>query len=125
MRSKGIQFPQAERETISRNTKEALAAAKARGTKLGNPNGAAAIKAAGKGTQGLRRAVVANADRHAKDLRPVVEAPRAVGIVSLRGIAAELNARGMRTRRGGTWQVSNVRNLVARIDPGQSPTANT
>ena len=37
---------QAERKMISERTKSALAAAKARGTKLGNPNGAAALKAA-------------------------------------------------------------------------------
>ena len=116
----GIMAPvaQAEREAISRRTKEALAVAKARGVKLGNPNGAAALMRAGKGAVALRATVVANADRFAAELAAVVEAIRAEGYVSLRAIATELNRRGMRTRRGGTWQVSNVGNLVGRL---QSP----
>ena len=89
--------------------------AKARGVKLGNPNGAAALRRAGKGAVALRATVVANADRHALDLAPVLEELRAQGVTSLRGIAAELNARGMRTRRGGQWQVSNVGNLLRRL----------
>lgn len=39
---------QQERQTISMRTKEALKAAKARGKVLGNPNGAAALRRAGK-----------------------------------------------------------------------------
>ena len=106
---------QAEREAISRRTKEALAVAKARGVKLGNPNGVAALLRAGKGAVALRAAVSANAERFATELAPVLSDIRAEGHVTLRAIAAELNRRGMMTRRGGRWQVSNVRNLVGRL----------
>jgi hypothetical protein len=40
--------------------------------KLGNPNGAAALRLAGKGGVALRASVVANADRFAEDLAPVL-----------------------------------------------------
>ena len=106
---------QAEREAISRRTKEALAVAKARGVKLGNPNGAEALRWAGKGAVALREAVVRNADTHAQDLAGVVMDIRASGATSLRALAEALNARGMLTRRGGQWQVSNVRNLLGRL----------
>jgi DNA invertase Pin-like site-specific DNA recombinase len=106
---------QAEREAISRRTKEALAVAKARGVKLGNPNGAAALRRAGKGGVALREAVAANADRHAQDLAPVLQALREQGVTSLRGIAAELNERGMLTCRGGKWDVPNLKNLLVRL----------
>ena len=107
---------QAEREAISRRTKEALAVAKGRGVKLGNPNGAEALRRAGKGAVALREAVGSNADRFAAELAPVLSDVHARGHVTLRTIAAELNRRGMRTRRGGRWQVSNVRNLIGRLD---------
>lgn len=106
---------QAEREAISRRTKEALAVAKARGIQLGNPNGAEALRRAGRGAVALREAVSANADQFAEGLALVIVDIRAQGHISLRTIAAELNRRGMMTRRGGTWQVSNVKNLIARL----------
>ncbi len=109
---------QAEREAISRRTKEALAVAKARGVRLGNPNGNAALQRAGKGGAALQATVSANADAFARDLAPVITDIHAAGHVTLRAIAAELTARGIRTRRGGAWQVSNVRNLMARLRSG-------
>jgi DNA invertase Pin-like site-specific DNA recombinase len=108
---------QQEREAISRRTKEALAAAKARGVKLGNPNGAAALRRAGKGGVALRATVSGNADAFAEALTPVIDEIRSRDITSLRGIATELNDRGIVTRRGGRWHVSNVRNLLGRLGP--------
>ena len=112
---------QQEREAISRRTKEALTVAKARGVKLGNPNGAAALRRAGKGAVALRGAVAHNADQHAQNLAEVIADIKAGGATSLRAMAEALTARGMRTRRGGTWQVSNVRNLMVRIKQVDRP----
>ncbi len=103
---------QAEREAISRRTKEALAVAKARGAKLGNPNGAESLRQAGKGGVALRAAVSANAATFAADLAPVLADIRKAGDTSLRAIAAELTARRSRTRRGGKWGVGNVSALM-------------
>jgi hypothetical protein len=110
---------QAEREAISRRTKEALAVAKARCVKQGNPNGAAALRRAGKGGGALRETVSFNADVHARHLAPVLEELDAQGVNSLRGITAALNDRSVLTRRGGRWHVSNVHNLLARVRPSQ------
>ena len=95
-----------EREMISQRTKAALAAAKARGTKLGNPNGDGARAIA------VRR-LSADADRFADAVRPVVDGLMARGL-GLRAIARELNERGIKTARGRDWQATTVRNLLAR-----------
>ncbi|MDF1873670.1 recombinase family protein [Vannielia sp.] len=94
---------QQEREAISRRTKEALAAAKARGMMLGNPNGAAALRRAGEGDVALRVALSRNADAFAAGLAEVIAEIRAEGLTSLRAIARQLNTRGILTRRGGRW----------------------
>ncbi|WP_229804940.1 recombinase family protein, partial [Neogemmobacter tilapiae] len=75
----------------------------------------AALRRAGKGGSALRATVTANAQAFAQDLAPVLADIRAEGHTSLRAIAAELTKRGIQTRRGGKWQVSNVVGLVGRI----------
>ena len=105
-----------ERRLISQRTKAALAAAKARGVKLGNPNGAAAIRRAGKGTKAAVKALKAGADAHARQLAPVVRELQAEGHTSLPALARELNERQMRTPRGGKWHPSSVRNLLQRLE---------
>jgi DNA invertase Pin-like site-specific DNA recombinase len=87
---------QHEREMISERTKAALAAAKKRGQRLGNPN---LTEAAKHGTA----AVKANARRFAANVRPIIEEIIRTGATSDNAIAAKLNERNVRTARGGKW----------------------
>lgn len=100
-------FAEHERDQISARTKAALQAAKARGTKLGNPQ----IDAA---RNGAVVALKASADQHAGNVLPIIRAIQASGATSLRDVAAALNARGVRTARGGEWHASTVRNVLGR-----------
>ena len=106
---------QAERKAIATRTREALAAVKARGTRLGNPNGAAALHRAAQGNAAALNAVKANAASRAEDYAPVVADIRAAGTSSLSAIARELNERGIVTPRGGRWHPSSVGNLLRRL----------
>lgn len=105
-----------ERERISERTKAALAAAKARGQRLGNPNGAAALRRAAKGNGASVKAIKAGADEFADALRETIEGLKARGRCSLASIASELNAAHIKTTRGGKWYPSSVRNLLSRLD---------
>lgn len=108
----GIMALVAEREAemTSKRTREALAAAKARGVKLGNPNQHSREEAGRLG----RDIVMAQADMFAENVVPIIEAIRASGIKTLQGIADSLNARGIQTRRGGEWHPMTVRNILKR-----------
>jgi DNA invertase Pin-like site-specific DNA recombinase len=115
---------EAERRAISLRTKEALAAAKKRlakeGRRLGNPNGAAALRrglALAGGPDPLRAAAGAHEAgvRRAEALRATVEAMRADGIVTVSGLVEALNAGGFRTPRGGRWHDMSVRRLLSAL----------
>lgn len=96
-----------ERKMISNRTKDALAAAKARGVKLGSP----AIE---KARASSIEAKKANAAAHAARVLPIIEAIQKAGATSLRAIAAELTARKVETARGGVWTAVQVSNILKR-----------
>lgn len=112
---------QEEREAISRRTREALAAAKARGQRLGNPNGPAAFRRAGKGNHAAIAAVTENANARSESLRRTIAEMKEAGITSLGAIAEALNADRIETPRGGRWHPSSVRNLLGRLQAQTSP----
>ena len=62
-----------------------------------------------------RRVQSTEAEAFAVNVLPIIESLRASGVRDLRGLAAALNNRGVRTARGGRWHVSNVKNLVDRF----------
>jgi len=99
-----------EREAISERTKAALAAAKARGKKLGGPRLAAARRASIKARSEV-------ADAFAANVRPIIKEIQASGVSSLRGVARALTARGVPTARGGSWSDVMVAAVLRR--PGR------
>lgn len=98
-----------EREMISERTKAALAAAKARGVRLGTPH-----------TQRLAQERRAAADAHALKLRAVLAELWVAGITNIREIATALNERGIPASRGGQWHPTSVQRLLARYGPARA-----
>lgn len=103
-----------EAKRISERTKAALAAAKARGVKLGGHRGATltdAVRAAGRASR------AAKASSRADDLAPVLAELREAGVSSLGGLAKALNERGIPTARGaqGRWTAVQVSRVLARL----------
>lgn len=96
-----------ERALIAGRTRAALAAAKARGVKLGNPN-----------IEHARERAIAvikgEAERAAGNVLPIINEVRRAGATSLRQVAEALNSRGISTPRGGVWYATSVRNVLAR-----------
>lgn len=117
---------QAEREGISRRTKEALATIKTKLDaggdhtssrsgrtirRLGNPLGATALGVFARSNSRATKARQSKAAKRCVDLQPMLTALAGEGITSLSGIAKALNARGIATPRNGAWYPSTVLRL--------------
>lgn len=102
---------QAERKAISERTKAALAAAKARGVRLGNPRlcpGNAAYAAIATKARTMR------ANQRAAELREVIESAERQGHITLRQLAHYLNELGIASAYGGPWHPNSVRRIQLR-----------
>jgi DNA invertase Pin-like site-specific DNA recombinase len=97
-----------ERTQIADRTRAALAAKKAQGAILANRTNLGEAQSMG------AAANRASEDAFAANVLPIVRQIEAAGATTHRAIAAALNARGIRTARGGAWHDSTVRNLLAR-----------
>jgi DNA invertase Pin-like site-specific DNA recombinase len=107
-----------EGRAISERTKAALAAAKARGVKLGwsSPERVSEQREAAKKGAAVNKAQAAT---YAANILPTIEQIR-VGGASLRQTAAELNTRGVKTARGGEWHATTVRNILTASNSADS-----
>lgn len=103
-----------EREMISRRTKDALAAAKRRGVRLGNPR----LKPGdAKATAIARAAYTQQAQERAAAVLPFIAAARKAGAATLREIAEAMTARGIRTPSGrGRWHPATVLAVLRRAE---------
>ena len=107
-----------EREMISERTKAALAAAKKRGQRLGNPG---ITEVAKRG----RAVLKANARRFAANVRPIIDEIMRAGATSHNAIAAKLNERNVKTARGGTWTHVQVGAILRPFEGGSANVALT
>lgn len=96
---------------ISERTKAALAAAKARGTLLGNP----LIHADARAFAEAREAAFRKRHLDGIDLAAEIRAIREAGVTDYRGLATALNAKGIPTPRGGKWHPSSIHRQAKRL----------
>ncbi|WP_298964610.1 recombinase family protein [uncultured Methylobacterium sp.] len=99
---------------VSDRTRKALAAAKARGVRLGSPQNLSRQEE-GRIRGRARRTQLCN-DR-AADLAPIIAEVRREGARSPGQIAAALDARGIPAARGGTWSALQVQRVLRRLPP--------
>ena len=110
-------FAQYERERISKRTKDALAALKRRGAKLGNPNGWTS-DAQEKATTAKRTNAKKNSNtRKAKDrIRELIELAQFKSqALTIDQVAGRMNDAGLRTTRGKKFTKFNVRYLLNQV----------
>jgi DNA invertase Pin-like site-specific DNA recombinase len=101
-----------ERALISTRTKAALAAAKARGTKLGGDRGNLTDET----RKAASAALTAQAKAFASSIKPAIDKLRADGASSLRELARGLSDQGIATPRGSSnWTAMGVRRLLKAI----------
>jgi DNA invertase Pin-like site-specific DNA recombinase len=97
----------------SERTKKALAAAKARGVKLGGFRGRAGTA---DNTARAREARSSKAGSHAASLKPIFDRLDPDGSLSLRALAEKLSAEGLPTPAGGAiWTAATVARVKARL----------
>lgn len=101
---------QHEREAIAQRTKEALGAAKARGTVLGGKR-----KGAAKIATYQRKGVAAARAKAVQEAELRREALEAMAGLSLNAMAARLNADSVTTSRGGAWTATAVKRTLALL----------
>jgi DNA invertase Pin-like site-specific DNA recombinase len=99
---------QQEREAISTRTKAALAAAKARGTKLGRPENLSGRNIGSIASATVRRVA---AEKFNSDILPLIDLAKAQGAKTLREIAEHLNEAQVPARSGGKWSANQVRRV--------------
>ena len=102
-----------ERALISERTKAALAARKSQGVKLGNRTNLVEAQAKSREVRSRK------ADQRAANIAPIIGQIQKSGITSYQAIAGALNARGVRTARGGPWHAATVRNILLRAEASQ------
>jgi DNA invertase Pin-like site-specific DNA recombinase len=107
-----------EARMISERTRAALVAAKARGVKLGGRReGAPDLRPhANRGSAASAAVRAKRADDLAAELAHDIAELREAGAVSLKALAAGLNARGRRAARGGAWSAEQVRRVLKRVE---------
>lgn len=99
---------------ISKRTKDALASAKARGTKLGGNRGHLhKVQRIASVAGVVARSTKANS--RANDLAPIIRDQMSQGL-SLRAIGSHLDTLGIRTARGSTWTAAAVQRVIRRLE---------